>query len=191
MYALTAGLDQECVGGRPLALGIPIPSPRPPRRLVATCYPSLVYSVENGDVNESFVDAAAARLLREKFALHLFDGPGYWRVNGTAADALLDAPPHRQLARTAAAAGITLLQNDPSPASPNGPGTPLLPLPGLGTSIRRVALVSSTMRGGEEEGGRSAPCPAPHGPPPPYHLSRSDRAERWVPLGPAGPVRRV
>lgn len=98
-------------------------------------------SVENGEVNISYVDAAVTRLLREKFALHLFDGPAYWEVNGTASDALLDSPPHRALARAAAEAGMTLLQNDPSPVSPNGAGTPLLPLTGLGSSIRRVALV--------------------------------------------------
>ncbi len=82
-----------------------------------------------------------ARLLREKFALRLFDGPAYWQVNSTAANAILDAPPQRQLARDAAAAGITLLRNDPSAASPNGPGTPLLPLTGLGSFVTRIALV--------------------------------------------------
>ena len=99
-------------------------------------------SVEAGLVNVSYVDAAVGRLLREKFALHLFDGPGYWQVNETAATALLDAPAHRQLALSAAEAGITLLQNDPAPSSPNGPNTPLLPLAGLGSTIIRVALVS-------------------------------------------------
>lgn len=95
-----------------------------------------------GLVNVSYVDAAVGRLLREKFALHLFDGPAYWQVNETAATALLDAPAHRQLALAAAEAGITLLQNDPAPSSPNGPNTPLLPLAGLGSTILRVALVS-------------------------------------------------
>lgn len=99
-------------------------------------------SVETGAVNISYVDAAVGRLLREKFALHLFDGPQYWTVNETAAYAALDAPPHRALARAAAVAGITLLQNNPSPGSPNGPNSSLLPLTGLGSSIHRVALVS-------------------------------------------------
>jgi len=120
VYALTAGLDQE---------------------LVTTCYPTLVDSVRRGAVAESFVDAAAARVLREKFALHLFDGPQWWRVDYAAAAAALDAPAHRALARAAAAAGVVLLQNDPSPASPNGAGTPLLPLRGLGSTLTRVAVV--------------------------------------------------
>ncbi len=119
-YALTAGLDQE---------------------LVASCYPTLAASVAAGAVNESYVDAAAARVLREKFALRLFDGPRYWFVNASALNATLDAPPHRALARAAAAAGIVLLQNAPAATSPNGAHTPLLPLAGLGVSLTRVAVV--------------------------------------------------
>ena len=120
IYALTAGLDQE---------------------LVTACFPSLAHSVAAGLVNESYVDAAAARVLREKFALRLFDGPQYWRINVSAVAAALDAPPHRALARAAAAAGIVLLQNDPAAASPNGANTPLLPLAGLGTTLTRIAVV--------------------------------------------------
>jgi beta-glucosidase len=132
IYALTAGLDQE---------------------LVTTCYPSLADSVARGLVNESFVDAAVTRVLREKFALRLFDGPRYWQVNATAVAATLDAPPHRALARAAASAGIVLLQNAPSAASPNGANTPLLPLAGLGTTLTRVAVVGPN--GGCAGGGAS------------------------------------
>ena len=120
VYALTAGLDQE---------------------LVTTCYPTLVDSVARGLVSESFVDAAVSRVLREKFALRLFDGPQYWRINATAAAATLDAPAHRALSRAAAGAGIVLLKNAPSPASPSGAGSPLLPLAGLGTTLTRIAVV--------------------------------------------------
>ena len=119
-YALTAGVDQE---------------------LFTLCYPTLADSVTRGLLNESAVDAAAARILREKFALRLFDGPAYWRVDYAALAAVLDAPPHRALAREAAGQGIILLKNAPSPVSPNGPGTPVLPLAGLGTELLRVAVV--------------------------------------------------
>jgi beta-glucosidase len=120
IYALTAGLDQE---------------------LVTTCFPSLVASVRSGAVDEAFVDAAASRVLREKFALRLFDGPQYWKVDFAAAAALLDAPAHRALSRAAASEGIVLLQNAPAAASPNGPSTPILPLRGLGAALTRVAVV--------------------------------------------------
>lgn len=138
IYALTAGLDQE---------------------LVTTCYPSLVDSVQQGLVSESYVDAAVARLLREKFALHLFDGPQYYQVNTTTIASVLDAPPHRALARQAATEGIILLQNSVlATGSPNGPGTPVLPLTGLGTTITRVALVGPNA--GCADGPASNDCPA-------------------------------
>jgi beta-glucosidase len=120
IYALTAGLDQE---------------------LVTKTFPSLVESVRSGAVAEAFVDTAASRVLREKFALHLFDGPQYWKVDFAAAAALLDAPAHRALSRAAASEGIVLLQNAPAAASPNGPSTPILPLRGLGSALTRVAVV--------------------------------------------------
>ena len=120
IYALTAGLDQE---------------------LVTTCFPSLVDSVRSGAVAESFVDAATTRVLREKFALRLFDGPQYWKIDYAAAAASLDAPAHRALSRAAATEGIVLLKNAPAAASPNGPSTPILPLHGLGSVLTRVAVV--------------------------------------------------
>ena len=120
IYALTAGMDQE---------------------LVTSTFPTLVDSVQRGLVSESYIDAAAARILREKFALHLFDGPAYWAVNDTLRASLLDAPAHRALARQAAAQGITLMANAPLPTgSPSGPNTPLLPLD-LGGAVTRVAVV--------------------------------------------------
>lgn len=135
IYALTAGLDQE---------------------LVASTYPSLVDSVTRGLVDISYVDAAVTRLLREKFALGLFDG--HWQINASAAAAALDAPAHRALAYTAAAEGIVLLQNDAAPNSPNGAGTPLLPLTGLGTSITRIALVGPNL--GCPQSPHTDSCPA-------------------------------
>jgi len=131
IYALTAGLDQE---------------------LVTTCYPSLVDSLARGLVNVSYIDAAVTRILREKVALHLLDGPAYWSINSTLAAATLDAPAHRALSRAAATAGIVLLQNEPSPLT----GRPLLPLSGLGSAITRVAVVGPN--GGCAGGGDG--CPA-------------------------------
>lgn len=122
VYALTAGLDQE---------------------LKALAFPSLVSSVRSGLLNESFVDAAATRVLREKVALRLLDGPEWWAPNGSLAEALKALPEHRALARLAAAEGIVLLQNQAAAASPNGAGTPILPLAAaLGSaSLARVAVV--------------------------------------------------
>ena len=115
VYALTAGMDQE---------------------LVTQTYPSLVDSVTRGIVDVAYVDAAVTRLLREKFALRLFDGPAYWLVDPAAAAAALDTPADRALAYRAATEGAVLLRNEPGPG-----GKPLLPLVGLGTTITRIALV--------------------------------------------------
>ena len=135
VYALTAGMDQE---------------------LVTSTFPTLVDSVAQGLVSESYVTAAATRILREKFALHLFDGPVYWAVNDSLRAQVLDAPAHRALSRTAAAQGITLLANSPLPTgSPSGPHTPLLPLD-LGGAVQRVAVVGPN--GGCPGGGDG--CPA-------------------------------
>lgn len=136
IYALTAGMDQE---------------------LVTTTFPTLVGSVAAGLVPLAYVDTAVARVLREKFALRLFDGPAYWRVNDTLKASLLDAPAHRALARAAAAQGITLLANTPlATGSPSGPNTPLLPMTlGVG-GVTRVAVVGPN--GGCPGGGGE--CPA-------------------------------
>ena len=56
--------------------------------------------------NESFVDAACTRVLREKVALRLLDGPQWLMPNRTAAEALKWAPEHRALARLAATEGV-------------------------------------------------------------------------------------
>lgn len=120
IYALTASLDQE---------------------LVTTCYPTLVDSVNRGLVDVKYVDASVTRILREKFALHLMDGPAWWHMDPAAAAAALVVPAHRALARDAAVQGIVMLANAPDARSPNGAGKPLLPLQGLGSTITRVAVV--------------------------------------------------
>ena len=90
---------------------------------------NLVDAVNKGLINVSYIDRAAGNNLREKFATGLFDGA--WYVNGTALAAGLDLPADRALAYTTAAEGIVLLQNLG--------GT--LPLTGLGTAVKRVAVV--------------------------------------------------
>jgi xylan 1,4-beta-xylosidase len=53
----------------------------------------------------------------------------------------VDTPLHRQLALEAAQQGIVLLQNNASVTSPNGPGTPLLPLQRALLAGKKVAVV--------------------------------------------------
>ncbi len=80
---------------------------------------------------QAYIDRAAGNNLREKFATGLFDG--YAIINGTALAAGLDLPADRALAYSAATQGIVLLKNDPTGAT----ATPLLPLQGLGTTIKK------------------------------------------------------
>jgi beta-glucosidase-like glycosyl hydrolase len=53
----------------------------------------------------------------------------------------VDTAEHRQLAFEAAIQGIVLLQNNVSATSPNGPGTPLLPLQRARLAGKKVAVV--------------------------------------------------
>ena len=116
MLSVYAGLDNEM-------------SPPP------GCLSTLTASAGAGEINMKYIDRAAANNLREKFATRLFDGA--WQVNGTAVETQLDLPADRALAYEAAVEGVVLLQNNAAPAS----GKPLLPLAGLGTSIKSIALI--------------------------------------------------
>jgi beta-glucosidase-like glycosyl hydrolase len=114
MLAVWSGLDNEM-------------SPPP------GCLRSLEASVSAGLINVSYIDRAAGNNLREKFATGLFDGA--WYVNATDVETQLDLPADRALAYEAAAEGIVLAQNLPVN------GRPLLPLTGLGSSIKSIALI--------------------------------------------------
>lgn len=116
MMAVWAGLDNEM---------------SPPPLAMAT----LVDSVSAGHINMSYIDRAAGNNLREKFATGLFDGA--WKINGTALQTGLDLPQDRQLAYTIASEGVILLQNNPMPGS----SAPLLPLQGIGSTIKSIALL--------------------------------------------------
>jgi len=90
------------------------------------CYAALPELVRSGQVPESLVNEAAARVLRAKFELGLFDHP---YVDPKRADAVSNTPANQQLALQAAHEAITLLKNQNS----------LLPLD-LSTT-KRIAVV--------------------------------------------------
>ena len=90
------------------------------------CYKTLPELVKSGQVSESLVDAAVARVLRAKFELGLFDNP---YVDPKRAEAVTDSAEHRQLALKAAHEVITLLKNE----------GPLLPLDV--SKFHRIAVI--------------------------------------------------
>lgn len=109
---------------------------------------TLVASASAGLINLSYIDRAASNNLAEKFATGLFDGA--WALNETAAAAGLDSAADRALAYESAAEGVTLLQNENN----------TLPLKGLGTAIKRVALLGPLM---SCQPGERYPCLAEQG----------------------------
>lgn len=98
-------------------------------------FSTLVDAVQKGIISISFIDRAAANNIREKFASGLFDGAAI--IDENAFNTGIDLPADRQLAYEAATEGIVLLQNN----NFQGTGTPLLPLSGLGTTIKSVAML--------------------------------------------------
>jgi beta-glucosidase len=88
--ALDAGLDVELPGTD--CFGTP-----------------LLRAVRRGRVSEARIDAAAARVLRDKFELGLFEQP---YVDPRHAAGTVDTPGQRRLARTIARKSLTLLRND-------------------------------------------------------------------------------
>jgi beta-glucosidase len=113
---------QNCEEAAKLALtaGVDIELP------FANCYRTLPDLVRNGQVPESLIDAAVARMLRAKFELGLFDHPfadskKAEESAGTAAD--------QELALQAARETITLLKNDNN----------LLPL--VLSRLKRIAVI--------------------------------------------------
>ncbi|MDT0234845.1 glycoside hydrolase family 3 N-terminal domain-containing protein [Curtobacterium sp. BRB10] len=105
--ALDAGLDMEMTTFEPAFANLPA-------------------AVRDGLVDEAVLDRAVARVLTAKFRLGLFERPF---VDAAAAAEVLDAPEHRELARTAAERSVVLLKNEGA----------LLPL--SDTSAQRVAVI--------------------------------------------------
>ena len=108
--AMGAGLDQELCN---------------PTDGRGQAFPLVPAAIAAGALPAAALDRAVGNILRAKFAAGLFDGRAL--VNDTFLP-LLNSPPHRALARRAAAEGVVLLKNDGA----------LLP---LAPALRRVAVV--------------------------------------------------
>lgn len=112
--------------------------------------PQIPAALQAGLLNMSDVDRAVSNVLRQKIASGLLDGRlDLLHVDPVKQQATLDAPAHRALARVAVEDSAVLLKNLNS----------TLPLTGLGTRIKRIALLGpnadneiSTM-GGYSQGG--------------------------------------
>jgi beta-glucosidase len=73
-------------------------------------YNDLVVALDDGLIAEREIDVAVRRLLTTKFKLGMFDPPEEVSFSSLST-AIVDAPPHRALARQAAAESIVLLKN--------------------------------------------------------------------------------
>ena len=106
-----------------------------------SAYPAhMLAAYEHGAISLADMQVGAANLLRQVFDVGLLDPPDRIPYS-TYGPERVDTPLHRQLALEAALQGIVLLQNNASDASPNGPGTPLLPLKRARLAGRTVAIV--------------------------------------------------
>ena len=92
----------------------------------ADAFTHLEEMVKSGDVSETYIDRAVARVLRMKFLISLFDDPF---VDPNYAAKITNDDEHRQLALQAARETLTLLKNDGN----------LLPLDR--TKYKRVAVI--------------------------------------------------
>jgi len=97
-------IASDCAGAAKFAIeaGVDIELP------FAKCYEQLPALVKNGQVPESLIDQAAARILRAKFELGLFDHP---YVDAKRAQESSNTAADQQLALRAAHEAITLLKN--------------------------------------------------------------------------------
>jgi beta-xylosidase len=101
------GLAADAAGAGALALSAGVDVELPTVR----CYgPPLLDAVSAGAVEESLVDRAAARVLRQKCELGLLDPD--WRPSTVDDSANLDPPAGRALARRVAEESVVLLAND-------------------------------------------------------------------------------
>ncbi|MEM1929632.1 MAG: glycoside hydrolase family 3 N-terminal domain-containing protein [Thermofilaceae archaeon] len=100
-YHKVAGDDLEAAI-KALEAGVDIELPHP------DCYRRLIDAVREGMVSEKRVDEAAARVLRVKALLGLFENP---YVDESSVPDVLDNPEARKLAREAARKSVVLLEN--------------------------------------------------------------------------------
>lgn len=91
--AITSGMDFECPSSR-----------------ANYCFKYLPQLIKAGNVKESVLDSAVARVLRNKFQMGLFEQPYVKEIDGNTRVNL--EKKHRELALKAAEKGIVLLKND-------------------------------------------------------------------------------
>ncbi|CAN5813316.1 glycoside hydrolase family 3 N-terminal domain-containing protein [soil metagenome] len=108
--AINAGMDFEC-----------------PSDWRAYCFSYLPALIQAGEVKESVLDSAVARVFRNKFILGLFEQPYIKTVSDNEKLAMQKA--HRQLALKAAEEGMVLLKNDHKT------------LPFNANTIKRIAII--------------------------------------------------
>jgi beta-glucosidase len=94
--AVNAGLDMSM---------IPLDAGSPDNGFV----PNLLKAVQDGKVSEARIDQSVARILALKFRLGLFEHP---YVDASKANAAVEDPANRRLARKAAGESLVLLDND-------------------------------------------------------------------------------
>ncbi|KQR50743.1 beta-glucosidase [Leifsonia sp. Leaf336] len=142
--------DWDAVHDRVAALraGLDLEMPGTAGRTVA----EVVEAVRAGELDETVVDAAARRVLtlvaRTYPGADAVDGP-VMRLGHAAGDrltaeqlGLLRADEHHELAREAAAACLTLMRNEPTPAG----GAPVLPLAETGGTVAVIGAFAENAR---------------------------------------------
>lgn len=103
LYGHHVGADRDEAAALAVRAGVNIEFPEP------DCYRVLPELVGRGVISEEQIDALVRPLLMQKFQLGLFDSP---YVDVEAAEQLLGADTHRELALQAAHQSITLLKNE-------------------------------------------------------------------------------
>ena len=97
-------------------------------------------AVADGNITWADINNALSHTLPFVFRLGLIDPQAQVPYSGLG-PADVDTAAARQLALEAARQSIVLLRNDPAAASPNGPGTPVLPLSLTALAGKKIAVV--------------------------------------------------
>jgi beta-glucosidase len=118
-----AALNQAEAGKRAIAAGMDFECPSNWKQY---CFRFLPSRIRAGELKESVLDSAVARVLRNKFLMGLFEQPYIKTIPETESQEMQKK--HRQIALKAAEEGIILLKND---------GT----LPFSETKIKRLAVI--------------------------------------------------